>query len=91
MNFQELIKTDRVKKLVLGNVKMDIIVSGTNIHDIFIAFKELNINEIKVDLSTMLFIVRFIGASCSQTNYGTEAIKTGKVDEYLGIKLILEL
>ena len=62
----------------------------SNIDIFFTILCKMNITEIEVTLSEFYLIVNFVANTCSQTEYGSQAMKTGKVDEFMGIKLILE-
>ena len=76
-------------------------VSSTNIDDIFRILAERGITEIIVDWKIMHLIAAFVAANvtcqCQKEHGDTEwswaalkIIQEGKVDKYLGVKLVLE-
>ena len=89
MKLSELLKTDELKSFF--NTKDDIVVRVANIDDVFVSLRMLKIDEVSVDLETMLTISIFVCSNCGQTSYGSDAMKTGNVSEFFGVKLTLEL
>jgi hypothetical protein len=89
MKLDDVIKTPEFKRLMLVDVKEEVCISVTNIDDIFYLLKFLNIKEIDVTLDNMATITRLVMFNTGNTEYGSTALKTGKVDEFLGVKLNL--
>jgi len=66
-------------------------IKPVNVDCIFRMFRGIGGEEIEVDNEQMSIISHFISYKSAQTEYGSQALKTGKVDEFMGIKLKLKL
>ena len=67
-----------------------------NVDDIFTALKTKGVNELRVNWYEMLTIAKFVIANITcipKEDYNwksLEILKTGKIDEFLGVKLYLD-
>lgn len=71
-----------------GGMDLVDVIAPTNIDDICREARRQGIREVEVDEFEMLTAAYFVGANCGNTEYGSQAIKTGKVEMLMGVKLI---
>ena len=78
------------KELGFGNF----VISPINIDDAFKVLKSKGVNEIKVNWNEMLTIALFVVANIQNNSKPThwdalQILREGKIDKFLGVKLIL--
>lgn len=81
----------------IGNSTGQIIVSVTNLDDLFRAIRKNGIKEVRVDIGDMIDITRFCVANARMFYADKEIcwkvlhlLQEGKINKFLGVKLILE-
>lgn len=88
---EDFINTKEFKEDCSGkDFKSDFILSVANIDNVFTSLKRLGIKEVTVNSDTIRLIVLYVSNTAGQTKYGSDAIKTGEVYQFFGVKLILE-
>lgn len=91
-----MISLDKYSKYMNGLLdyaegkQKEIVISYGNIDDIFRHLKVLGIDEIEVNKKHMGMIVGFFVGNSGQTELGAKAGVEGKIDKFLGVKLILK-
>ena len=73
-----------------GGIKTDVIMTLSDLDDVFVLAKRRGIEEMQVTKDEMSMIVRWFLANCQNDKNGNQAkvIREGKIDKFFGVNLV---
>ncbi len=82
--------TPKLKDFYENSERFNNKLCATNLDDVFEEIFIQKIVEIEVSRKEMFLIIRFLAFSFSKTYEGFKILKKGKVNEFFGVRLILD-
>jgi len=89
INLTKYIDEINLYKKTVKSDASELVLCLMNLDDIFCSLANIGSEEVEVNKEQMMMIARWFAADATNTELGVNAVRDGKIDKLLGIKLKL--